>query len=67
MPAEGADYVHGIAQRRGQSRWVQVLRESWGREEENEHARPEHRLLEGRNWVSFTLGHLVSAGSLVRT
>lgn len=39
----------------------------WGREEENEHARPEHRLLEDRNWVSFTLGHLVSAGSLVRT
>lgn len=39
----------------------------WDREDENEYARPEHWLLEGRTWVSFTLGHLVSAGSLVRT
>lgn len=30
MPAEGADKVHEIAQRRGQSWWVQVLRESFG-------------------------------------
>lgn len=30
MPAESADKVHGIAQRRGQSQWVQVLRESFG-------------------------------------
>lgn len=66
---EGADEVHGGPAPRKEQLWgVQVLRESFrGGEDGCECVRPEHELLEGRNWVSFPLGHLVSARRLLHT